>query len=488
MNIVEVVSRHAAERPEAIALEGAVRRHTYRELDRVIAHVAHHLGRHGVAPGMLVGIGMRPSAGMLIVILALARLGAISMTVVLGRKAEKRAQLAQRFGAAFLISKREKHGVSGVPFLRMEPEWMRVPESFRAAPPAPGGDAPWRLNLTSGTTGSAKGITWRHDDFAGLMQHCQEFFPFPPQSRFLCHRGMDTAFELRFCMSALFTGNTIVIHPAPTAENYVSLIRRRKITHAMITPSDLQSLVNRMPAGKPLVPRCTLIVGGGVMSTPLLEAAAAKLTPNVYDNHGASETGLTALGDAELRRKRPDVTGRIVPWIEAQAVDESDRPLPQGEPGILRYRSKFFSREYYKDPEATARGFRDGWFYPGDVGTVADGFLTIHSRVDEVINLGGLKLNPVMVEAVLTQHPNVSDAAVFAANGDDGRKALVAAVVMRGSVAEKDLLDFCRERIGQKTPRSIVTVAKLPRNEAGKLLRRELPALLGEKGSATRVE
>jgi acyl-coenzyme A synthetase/AMP-(fatty) acid ligase len=489
MNIVELVSRRAAERPEAIALEGTLRRYTYGELDRMIAHVAHHLGRQGVAPGILVGIGMQPSADMLIVLLALARLGAMSMTVVLGRAPEKRAAVAQRFGAAYLVSRREKHGVAGVPFLHLEEDWFRVPASFQPAPPAPGGDTPWRLNLTSGTTGAAKGITCNHDDYAGLLEHSQEFFPLPPGSRLLCHRTLDTAFELRYCMSTLFTGNTTVIHAAPKPHEFVDLIRRRKVTHAMITPADLQSLVNRLPDGKPHLPGLrALIVGGGVMSNALLEAAVAKLTPNVYDNHGASETGLTALGDAELRRKRPDVTGRLVPWVEAQTVDDSDQPLPQGEPGILRYRSRFFCKEYYKDPEATAKGFRGGWFYPGDIGSVADGLLALHSRVDDVINLGGMKVNPVQVEAILAQHPDVADAAVFALTGNDGRSRLAAAVVMRGKASEKELIAFCSQRIGPKAPRSVITVAKLPRNEAGKLVRRELPALAGEKSSATSVE
>src|SRR6185436_651585 len=139
------------------------------------------------------------------------------------------------------------------------------------------------------------------------------------------------------------------------------------------------------------------------------------------------ETGLTALGDPQLRRTRPDVTGRLAPWIEAQAVDESDRPLPDGEGGILRYRSPHFVREYYDDPEASARAFRGGWFYPGDIGTVAGRLLTLHSRVDDVINLGGLKVNPNSVEAVLVQHPGVAEAGVFATARANGTARLTAA-------------------------------------------------------------
>jgi len=477
MNLAELVARHATGRPDAIAVEDAGGEYTYRRLDRALAYVAHCLGQRGVVPGMLVAVGMRPSGTHLAVLLALARLGAVSMPITPGEAQGARDAVARRFGPAFLVSRRKEHGVAGVPFLRVESEWFQVPESFRPAPPAPGGNAPWRVNLTSGTTGAAKGTAWSHAASLALLEHCQKFAPFPPGSRLLCNRGMDTAFMLRFCMSSLFSGGTIVFRGTPTLKDFVDVVRRYKVSHAVVEPVFLQRLVAAVRTREPCLPELALFVGGGIMSAVLLEAAIARLTPNVYDNHGASETGLTALGDPQLRRTRPDVTGRLVPWVEAQAVDESDRPLPEGERGILRYRSPVFATEYYQDPQASAQRFRGGWFYPGDIGSVAGGLLALHSRADEVINLGGLKVNPVSVEAVLAQHPSVSEAAVFATNPAHGPAQLAAAIVMRGKATEQELIEFCRARLGRQAPSAIIRVAKLPRNAAGKLLRRELPSL-----------
>src|SRR6185503_19476735 len=183
MNIAQLISWRAAERPEAIALEDAGGQYTYAMLDRSVAHAAHHLARAGVTPGMLVATGMLPSGGHLIVLLALARLGAASMPITPGEAQGKRDGVAERFRPAFLVSLREKNGVAGVPFLLVEPQWFLPPDSFQAAPPAPGGDAHWRVNLTSGTTGVARGAAWTHAATLGAFEDHHAFFPLPPGSR-----------------------------------------------------------------------------------------------------------------------------------------------------------------------------------------------------------------------------------------------------------------------------------------------------------------
>ncbi|HSV79248.1 MAG TPA: hypothetical protein VLK85_08580, partial [Ramlibacter sp.] len=121
--------------------------------------------------------------------------------------------------------------------------------------------------------------------------------------------------------------------------------------------------------------------------------------------------------------------------------------------------------------------FRDGWFYPGDRGQVhADGMLVIESRVDEIINVGGTKVNPAEVEQVLLEDPDIVDAAAYGVTDAAGRVLLLAAIVCRQPVDEQRTLARCHAVLGQKSPRRLVRLARLPRNEAGKVLRRELAA------------
>jgi acyl-coenzyme A synthetase/AMP-(fatty) acid ligase len=479
MNISDLIRGQARLRPEAVAMGGPKRRLTYAELDASAGHVAERLGALGVAPGELVGVAMRSAPFHMIVILALARLGAISVPVPPGEVAAKREQIARRFGLTAIVSANRSNEVKDVPLLLADPAWMRPPQGFRARDPAPGDDAPWRIVLTSGTTGIPKGVALTHARSAALFDCYKDVLPFGPGDRLLCVKGLGDGFMLRYALHVLLGGGTLVFDTAPKLADFIEVIERRKLTHAIVSPAYLQTLVRSLPAGKPRLPGlANLSVGGGVLSTAVSSLAQERVTPNVYNSHGAAETGLTALADPAMLRASPEYTGRVVPWVEAQAVDESDKALAAGKSGILRYRSRFFPDAYFKDPGASASRFRDGWFYPGDVGSVERGLLRVEARSDDLINLGGMKVLPAEVESVLAEHPGVSDAAAFEGRTPGGDRKLFAAVVTSGAVPEAELMAFCRTRLGTRAPEKIYKVERLPRNEAGKLLRREIAGLV----------
>jgi acyl-coenzyme A synthetase/AMP-(fatty) acid ligase len=479
MNISDLISRHAGLRPEAIAIGGPRRRLSYAKLDAAVGHIAERLGALGVAPGDLVGVAMRSSPFHMTVILALARLGAISVPVPPREVAAKRQEIARRFGVTAIISAIQRNEVEGVPVLLADPGWILPPKEFRARDAAPGDDAPWRIVLTSGTTGLPKGVALTHARSAGLFDCYKDVLPFGPGDRLLCAKGLDNGFMLRYALHVLLGGGTLIFNEAPKFSDFIEVIERRRITHAIVSPAYLQTLVRSLPAGKPRLPGlANLSVGGGVLSAVVSGLALERVTPNVYNSHGAAETGLTALADPAMLRASPECTGRIVSWVEAQAVDEADKVQAEGHSGILRYRSRFFPDAYFKDPEASAGRFRGGWFYPGDVGSVERGLLRVEARTDDMLNLGGVKVSPAEIESVLAEHPAVSDAAAFEGRSPQGDQRLFAAVVASGEVPEAELMEHCRTRLGRRAPAKIFKLERLPRNAAGKLLRREIADLV----------
>ena len=173
--------------------------------------------------------------------------------------------------------------------------------------------------------------------------------------------------------------------------------------------------------------------GGGTLPETLRKRAQARITPNLYMVYGATETWLLALADPRTLEAYPGTAGKVLPWIEAQAVDEADRPLPAGESGVLRFRGKGVASGYHgvpEDPTGMHKAFRNGWCYVGDVGRVtAEGLLYVEGRVDDVINVGGPKINSSVVEGVLLSHPDVKEVAAFGVRSPEGRDWLVAAVV-----------------------------------------------------------
>jgi acyl-CoA synthetase (AMP-forming)/AMP-acid ligase II len=135
-------------------------------------------------------------------------------------------------------------------------------------------------------------------------------------------------------------------------------------------------------------------------------------------------------------------------------------------------------KEYYKNPEATAKALRDGWLYTGDLARVdEEGYQYLVVRRTDLIITGGENVYPAEVERVLMDHPEVKEAAVIGVKDKEWGERVVAVVVSHEGErpAEESILSFCRERLaGYKRPRSVVFIDELPKNQLGKVLYKEL--------------
>jgi acyl-coenzyme A synthetase/AMP-(fatty) acid ligase len=162
--------------------------------------------------------------------------------------------------------------------------------------------------------------------------------------------------------------------------------------------------------------------------------------------------------------------------MELEAVDEDGNRLPAGVEGILRTRSDELAHYVVDDPD-TALLFRDGWFYPGDIGSVrGDGMVVITGRSSEVINRGGSIIAPELIERVLLSHPDVSEAAAFGVPVRPGIEEIWAAVITRSRLDEEKLKAYCRQRLAEKTPDVIRSVTAIPRTPTAKIKRGQLRA------------
>jgi acyl-CoA synthetase (AMP-forming)/AMP-acid ligase II len=163
---------------------------------------------------------------------------------------------------------------------------------------------------------------------------------------------------------------------------------------------------------------------------------------------------------------------------EVRVLGADGAPLEPGAVGQVTVRGPQMMREYWRDPQATVATLVAGWLRSGDVGTCdASGFLTLLDRSDDVIISGGFNVYPREVEVVLEAHPAVLEAAVAAVPHARWGQGVAAWVVCRlgAEVSERELIDFCRQRLASyKKPVQVSFVTELPKNTAGKLLRRSL--------------
>ncbi len=175
---------------------------------------------------------------------------------------------------------------------------------------------------------------------------------------------------------------------------------------------------------------------------------------------------------------RPASAGRPGFNVETRVVDPDMNDVAPGVHGEIVHRSPHLLVGYWNKPEETAEAFRGGWFHSGDVGYFDDaGYLYIVDRIRDVINTGGVLVASREVEEALFTHPAVSEVAVVGLPDPKWIEAVTAFVVLRaGQTADTDdLIAFARTHLAPfKLPKRVVFVDHLPRNTAGKLLKREL--------------
>ncbi len=166
----------------------------------------------------------------------------------------------------------------------------------------------------------------------------------------------------------------------------------------------------------------------------------------------------------------------MTPGVRIEIVDEMDRAVPAGIEGIVRVSSEFGINRYIDDPIESALVFRDGWFYPGDLGSLTgDNLLVISGRQNDVLNAGGGKMAAEKVEAALLSYKGVREAAVFMATSKAGVEEVWAAIVCNEKVDAEGLRAHCRPLMPWVfVPTHIVPLARLPINATGKVDRKRL--------------
>jgi acyl-coenzyme A synthetase/AMP-(fatty) acid ligase len=215
-----------------------------------------------------------------------------------------------------------------------------------------------------------------------------------------------------------------------------------------------------------------------VIGTSVPPAIAARLRALTGGCRIISTYGSTEAGAATFRAYDSDDpfdAGPIAPGATVEIVDDQDVPVPQGEIGRIRYRSFGMARGYYGDPEATALGFKDGWFYPGDLGSIrADGGLTVAGRESEILNAGGVKVDPNRLDHLALEHELVRDAASFTYESASGVPQIGLALVTDDGVDVQALIDSLKAAFGHAAPTLVARVDEIPRTASGKPLRRAL--------------
>ena len=346
------------------------------------------------------------------------------------------------------------------------------------------------LLFTSGTTGVPKAAVLRQKHLVSYILGSVEFGGAGEDEATLVSVPPYHVAGIAAVLSSVYGGRRIVQLSSFTAEAWLSLARKERVTHAFVVPTMLARIVDALEgkASADLPHLRAIAYGGGKMPLPIIEKAM-KLFPaaNFTNAYGLTETSSTiaVLGPEDHRaaaassdpatKRRLVSVGRALPGVEIEIRDDEGRAVAPGASGEVYVRGEQVSGEYL------GRGSNvgsDGWFPTRDGGSIdADGYLFLEGRIDDVIVRGGENLSPGEIEEVLLEHDGVADCAVVGVPDVQWGETVAAVIVARAGrrPGADELGAWVKARLrSSRVPTRIEFWDELPYNETGKLLRRKV--------------
>ncbi len=485
------------------------------EVDGLAHALVHH---YGIKKGDRVGIAMRNYPEWVISFAAILSVGAISVSLnawwtedeiafavndaelsllIADRERVQRSLEACAKRGASILGVRVSAGAFDSPLVeRWEDVVVAGAEMPRVEIDA---DTDATILYTSGTTGFPKGAVSTHGAIcqtimaftssvsvqAARREEGEEGSGLPP-----CFILIVPLFHVTGCipvmMSCFSWHFKLVMMYRWDPERALELIERHRVTNFVGVPTQSWDLMESPNFANYDTSSLTAVGGGGAPAPPTLVARVENTFKRGRPNLGYGMTETNAYGPGNYGEDyvtHPDSTGHVPTIVmDVEIRDEEGQALARGERGEIWLKSPTLIRGYWGNPEATASTIVDGWLRTGDLGRISDeDYLYIEDRAKDMILRAGENVYSVQVESAIYEHPAVYEAAVFGLP-DERLGEEVAAVVMVRDGMEltiEELRDFLSTRIaGFMIPTRVAfTRDALPRNPAGKLMKRQMPAI-----------
>jgi acyl-CoA synthetase (AMP-forming)/AMP-acid ligase II len=346
-------------------------------------------------------------------------------------------------------------------------------DAFEASRPMGG-----HILLTSGTTGIPKMVLMSADRDADLARLHGGLFGLNQNTVLsVFHFEAWSGLCYKWVVGTWSVGGAVVIEQQPR------VLLRPEITHAVLTPQFLAQILAAPAEAFTRNDEMRLAVGAGASTQNEIIQAKARITPHVFSYIASTEAGLYAF--TPLDTPEDQKWHRLVPGGRlVEIVDESDLPVPAGEIGRVRISTAGGPTSYLNDEVATRTFFKDGFFYPGDLGIMrSDGRIALQGRTTDVISVRGSKMSPAPIEQRLSDRFGVSGVCLFSMPDDNGQDEVHVVIETRKRIDSEQLIAAIKQELPGAFRRThFYYFAALPRNELGKVMRQEVRA----KAIATR--
>ncbi|WP_292934859.1 AMP-binding protein [Noviherbaspirillum sp.] len=498
MHIGDLITHHARYRPQHEAIVFGETRLTYDAFNRRVNRLANAMQELGIEKGQKVATLLPNCLELLDIYWAAAKTGAVLVPLSPMLLGAGLASLLGDSDAVLLFTNNALRSVVD----EVRPGLERLGENriVLVDGAAPGyadyasftntseiepriselsADDIYNIMYTSGTTGLPKGIVHTHQIRANYCTLMANAFRIGPESIVL-HTG-SIVFNGAFTtlMPCFYKGATYILHPQFDVEALIDTIKRDKVTHTMMVPSQIIAMMASPRFNPEEMQSLQMILSlGAPLHNEHKNALNAYLPGRFYELYGLTEGFVTILDRDDAIRKQGSV-GVPPPFSDMRIELENGEIAGPNQIGEIVGRSPLLMPGYFKRPDLTAQAMQGGWLRTGDLGyTDEDGYLYLVDRKKEMIDSGGVKIYPRDIEDIMVRHPDVQEVAVFGVPHDKWGETPLAAVVLKPSrnVTAEEIKEWTNLRVSARYQRvsDVVIMDAFPRNAAGKTLKREL--------------
>ena len=410
--IFEQIVLHAAFTPRQPAIALPDRVVTYDMLQKGVLSIQSVLREAAIDRDRPVGIVVDNPARHLIVLLALLKSGYTFSSL-----RPNQIETAYRYGVAQLIAEGALHAPPGLKTLRLDDQWFLrsglregmfdvTHEAHRIV----------QVAFSSGSTGFPKALGQTLDLFQEKFLEIYQT-GIAARPRFLTTVGFSGS-ALKYVLRILMDGATVYMCPQQLA---LSAVFSGSIDEVRASAIQARNLLQQQKEAGYDVRIDVISTGSAILPVDLAGELQETFRCDIINTYASTEAGMMALAAGEIIRKRRQKGNCFIPFKKIEIVDDADRPMPVGAEGRIRVKAPNMARLYTGDMFAQPLAEEASWFYPGDIGKIdEDGLLIVTGRKDEIINAGGIKYSPEMMEDELKRHPAIANAAVVRMTGKDG--------------------------------------------------------------------
>lgn len=510
MNVSQLLTKSARTSPQTLALVHGAKRLTYAQFNARVNRLANALCRLGIQQGDNVAVLQYNYPETLESIFACFKAGCGAVPInfrlhpnefafIIDHSEAKVVILSPEFNEAIIGIRKRISSVRHLitlsaaqgEILDYEKFLSVETDQFRDADVQPD-DLAW-LFYTSGTTGMPKGAMLTHRNLMAMtMNFYADICPgFGPDDVVLHAAPLSHGSGI-YALPNIGKAATNVILGSKSfdPELIFKTIQEYRVTNMFAAPTMIKLMVE-----SPAVDRYdhsslrALNYGGAPMLVEDSKQVMARLGPCLVQLFGQAESPMTItylphrdhlLDGSPDQMKRLSSAGFPRTDVEVKIFDGDDKELSPGETGEIVTRSDLVMKGYWRNPEATAETMKNGWLHTGDMGYMDErGYLFIMDRSKDMIISGGENIYPREIEEVLIRHEAVREVAVIGIPDPKWGEAIKAVVALLPgrSATEEDLISFCKNNIASyKKPKSVDFVDELPKNNYGKVLKRDLRA------------